>query len=67
MIFIDSMFMSGFGIVDSFEAKNKKLIFAGLNQNVLKKLERAKFDYVTTFSYINDAIEYANHFKNIAH
>ena len=52
-------------IVDSFEAKNKKLIFAGLNQNVLKKLERAKFDYVTTFSNINDAIEYAKHFKNV--
>ena len=51
-------------IVDSFEAKNKKLIFAGLNQNVLKKLERAKFDYVTTFSNINDAIEYAMHKKN---
>jgi SulP family sulfate permease len=54
-------------IVDSFEAKNKKLIFAGLNQNVLKKLERAKFDYVTTFSNINDAIEYAMHKKNFIH
>ena len=47
--------------------KNKKLIFAGLNQNVLKKLERAKFDYVTTFSNINDAIEYAMHKKNFIH
>ena len=28
-----------------------------------KKLERAKFDYVTTFSNINDAIEYAMHKK----
>src|SRR5574344_518923 len=54
-------------IVDSFEAKNKKLIFAGLNQNVLKKLERAKFDYVTTFSNINDAIEYAMHKKDFIH
>ena len=54
-------------IVDSFEAKNKKLIFAGLNQNVLKKLERANFDYVTTFSNINDAIEYAMHKKNFIH
>ena len=50
-------------IVDSFEAKNKKLIFAGLNQNVLKKLERAKFDYVTTFSNIEDAISYSKKYK----
>ncbi|WP_198305918.1 C4-dicarboxylic acid transporter DauA [Arcobacter vandammei] len=54
-------------IIDSFEAKNKKLIFSGLNQRVLKKLERAKFEYVTSFSNINDSIEYAKHLKNILH
>ncbi|WP_419677900.1 C4-dicarboxylic acid transporter DauA [Aliarcobacter lanthieri] len=50
-------------IVDNFEVKNKKLIFAGLNKRVLQKLERAKFDYVTTFSEIEDAINYAKKYK----
>src|SRR5574344_2136826 len=54
-------------IVDSFEAKDKKLIFSGLNQRVLKKLERAEIDYVTTFSNMHDAIEYAKHIKNVMH
>ncbi len=54
-------------IVDSFEAKNKKLIFSGLSQRVLKKLERAKFDYVTSFSTLEDSLEYAKHYKNILH
>ena len=54
-------------IVESFEAKDKKLIFSGLNQRVLKKLERAQIEYVTTFSNINDSIEYAKHIKNILH
>jgi SulP family sulfate permease len=54
-------------IVESFEAKNKKLIFSGLNQRVLKKLERAQIEYVTTFSNINDSIEYAKHIKNVLH
>lgn len=52
-------------IIESFEAKDKKLIFSGLNQRVLKKLERAQIEYVTTFSNINDSIEYAKHIKNI--
>ena len=54
-------------IIDTFKSKNKKIIFSGLSQRVLKKLERAKFDYVTTFSNINDAIEYAMHKKNFIH
>ncbi|RXI25772.1 C4-dicarboxylic acid transporter DauA [Aliarcobacter trophiarum LMG 25534] len=52
-------------IIDGFEAKNKKLIFSGLSNRVQKKLERAKFDYVTTFSNINDSIEYAKHLLNV--
>lgn len=52
-------------IVDSFKIKNKKLIFAGLNQRVLKKLERAKFDYVTTFSHLEDAIEYSKEYDKV--
>ena len=54
-------------IVENFQSKDKKLIFSGLNQRVLKKLERAEIDYVTTFSNINDAIEYAKHIKNVMH
>ncbi|RBQ26558.1 C4-dicarboxylic acid transporter DauA [Arcobacter sp. CECT 9188] len=50
-------------IVDNFEVKNKKLIFSGLNKRVLQKLQRAKFDYVTTFSEIEDAINYAKKYK----
>ncbi len=54
-------------IVENFQSKDKKLIFSGLNQRVLKKLERAEIEYVTTFSNINDAIEYAKHIKNVMH
>ena len=46
-------------IVNSFETEQKKLIFCGLNQNIQKKLQRAKFDYVTTFSNLEDAIKYS--------
>ena len=52
-------------IIESFKIKNKKLIFAGLNHRVLKKLERAKFDYVTTFSHLEDAIEYSKEYDKI--
>ena len=52
-------------IIESFKIKNKKLIFAGLNQRVLKKLERAKFDYVTTFSHLEDAIEYSKEYDKV--
>ena len=54
-------------IVENFQSKDKKLIFSGLNQRVLKKLERAEIDYVTTFSNMHDAIEYAKHIKNVMH
>jgi len=52
-------------IIDNFEAKDKKLIIYGLNQRVLRKIQRAKIDYVTSFSNLDDAIEYAKHIKNI--
>lgn len=52
-------------IIDSFESKNKKLIFSGLNNRVLRKLERAKFDYVTSFANMEDSIEYAISLKSI--
>ena len=54
-------------IVENFQSKDKKLIFSGLNQRVLKKLERAEIDYVTTFSNMHDAIEYAKHIKKVMH
>ncbi|MFW2608091.1 C4-dicarboxylic acid transporter DauA [Aliarcobacter butzleri] len=52
-------------IVNSFETEHKKLIFCGLNQNIQKKLERAKFDYVTTFSNLEDAIKYSKQLGKI--
>lgn len=52
-------------IIDGFEVKNKKLIFSGLNNRVFKKIERAKIDYVTSFSSIDAAIDYAKHLKNV--
>lgn len=52
-------------IIDTFQSKKKKIIFSGLNQRVLKKLERAKFDYVTSFSNMEDSIEYAVHLTHI--
>jgi sulfate permease, SulP family len=52
-------------IIDTFKSKNKKIIFSGLSQRVLKKLERAKFDYVTSFSNMEDSIEYAKHLSNV--
>ncbi|MDK2047363.1 C4-dicarboxylic acid transporter DauA [Aliarcobacter butzleri] len=52
-------------IVNSFETEQKKLIFCGLNQNIQKKLQRAKFDYVTTFSNLEDAIKYSKQLGKI--
>ncbi len=52
-------------IIDTFKSKEKKIIFSGLSQRVLKKLERAKFDYVTSFSNMEDSIEYAIHLSHI--
>ncbi|MFY4754421.1 sodium-independent anion transporter, partial [Aliarcobacter butzleri] len=46
-------------IVNSFETEQKKLIFCGHNQNIQNKLQRAKFDYVTTFTNLEDAIKYS--------
>ncbi|MFX4234041.1 C4-dicarboxylic acid transporter DauA [Aliarcobacter butzleri] len=52
-------------IVNSFETEQKKLIFCGLNQNIQNKLQRAKFDYVTTFSNLEDAIKYSKQLEKI--
>ena len=52
-------------IVNSFETEQKKLIFCGLNQNIQNKLQRAKFDYVTTFSNLEDAIKYTKQLGKI--
>ncbi|MCG3665952.1 C4-dicarboxylic acid transporter DauA [Aliarcobacter butzleri] len=52
-------------IVNSFETEQKKLIFCGLNQNIQNKLQRAKFDYVTTFSNLEDAIKYSKQLGKI--
>ncbi|MCT7579757.1 C4-dicarboxylic acid transporter DauA [Aliarcobacter butzleri] len=52
-------------IVNSFEIEQKKLIFCGLNQNIQNKLQRAKFDYVTTFSNLEDAIKYSKQLGKI--
>lgn len=52
-------------IVNSFETEQKKLIFCGLNQNIQKKLQRARFDYVTTFSNLEDAIKYSKQLEKI--
>lgn len=52
-------------IVNSFETEQKKLIFCGLNQNIQNKLQRAKFDYVTTFLNLEDAIKYSKQLGKI--
>ena len=52
-------------IVNSFETEQKKLIFCGLNQNIQNKLQRAKFDHVTTFSNLEDAIKYSKQLGKI--
>ncbi|MDN5097873.1 C4-dicarboxylic acid transporter DauA [Aliarcobacter butzleri] len=52
-------------IVNSFETEQKKLIFCGLNQNIQNKLQRAKFNYVTTFSNLEDAIKYSKQLGKI--
>jgi SulP family sulfate permease len=52
-------------IVNNFEEEQKKLIFCGLNQNIKNRLQRAKFDYVTTFSNLEDAIKYSKQLEKI--
>ena len=50
-------------IVNNFEDKDKKLIFSGLNERILKKLEKANFNInkknLTSFSNIEEAIIYS--------
>jgi SulP family sulfate permease len=50
-------------IVNNFEDKDKKLIFSGLNERILKKLEKADFNInkknLTSFSNIEEAIIYS--------
>ena len=50
-------------IVNNFEDKDKKLIFSGLNERILKKLEKADFHLnkknLTSFSNIEEAIIYS--------
>jgi sulfate permease, SulP family len=50
-------------IVDTFKSRNKKLIFSGLNERILKKLIKAKFTFddinLKSFNNINDSINYS--------
>ena len=50
-------------IVENFESKNKKLVFCGLSERILKKLEKAlfHFDGVTlkSFDNLHDSITYS--------
>lgn len=50
-------------IVDNFESKNKKLLFLGLNERILKKLEKAKFQFddihLKAFDNLHDCINYS--------
>lgn len=52
-------------IIESMEKSEKKLILTGLNQRVLKKLERAKLSYVRTFLNIDDAISFSKSLDRI--
>jgi sulfate permease, SulP family len=50
-------------IVDNFKSKNKKLIFSGLNERILRKLIKANFTFddinLKSFNNINDSINYS--------
>jgi sulfate permease, SulP family len=50
-------------IVDTFKSRNKKLIFSGLNERILRKLIKAKFTFddinLKSFNNINDSIAYS--------
>ena len=50
-------------IVENFESKNKKLVFCGLNERILKKLEKAHFHFdgvtLKSFNNLNDSINYS--------
>ena len=50
-------------IVENFESKNKKLVFCGLSERILKKLEKAHFHFdgvtLKTFDNLHDSINYS--------
>lgn len=50
-------------IVDTFKSRNKKLIFSGLNERILRKLIKANFTFdeinLKSFNNINDSIAYS--------
>ena len=50
-------------IVDNFTSEEKTLIFSGLNERILKKLEKAKFNFdqinLKTFDNLDDSINYS--------
>ena len=50
-------------IVENFESKNKKLIFCGLSERILKELEKAHFHFdgvtLKTFDNLHDSINYS--------
>ena len=49
-------------IVENFESKNKKLVFCGLSERILKELEKAHFHFdgvtLKTFDNLHDSINY---------
>lgn len=51
-------------IVDTFNDKDKKLIFCGLNNRIEKKLEKAHFNIKENFDEIEDAINFAKSIKS---
>ena len=51
-------------IIDTFNDKNKKLIFCGLNSRIEKKLEKAHFNIKENFDQIEDAINFAKSIKS---
>jgi SulP family sulfate permease len=50
-------------IVNTFESKNKKLIFSGLNKRIIKKLIKANFEFddinLKKFDNLEDSINYS--------
>ena len=50
-------------IVENFESKNKKLVFCGLSERILKKLEKAHFHFdgvtLKSFDNLSDSITYS--------
>ena len=50
-------------IVENFESKEKKLIFCGLNERIIKKLEKANFNLnkenLNSFKSLEESIFYA--------